>query len=290
VRLLSVGQTTIDYTYLDGDSVKLGTMAITASSSVPDFPSFFLFALVKSGSTLVNALIRDLLTECGVPLIDLPTHLFDRGIDINAFQCDLAALFPLKGYCFSGFRVIPPWLIGSDVLRRARKVVVVRDPRDILVSWYYSVKHSHFFPAVATPQFDAVVNSMRRHTELSVDEFCIAYSWFLNAELSKLRIFLRDEDVLILRYENFVYDKITLAKDICRWCGLNISEQRIAEFAATYDAFPKSEELHSHIRQVHPRDHERKLRPETIAALNASLGNFLDAFSYKAADSRFPDN
>jgi hypothetical protein len=46
---------------------------------MPDFPSLFLFAFAKSGSVLVNSLVRNLLTECGVPLIDLPTHLLRGG-------------------------------------------------------------------------------------------------------------------------------------------------------------------------------------------------------------------
>jgi hypothetical protein len=88
-------------------------MAIPARCSVPDFPSFFLFAFHKSGSVLVNALVRDLLTECGVPLIDLPLHLFERGIDIRVFQCDLAALFPPRGYCFRDFGAFRTGLWGA---------------------------------------------------------------------------------------------------------------------------------------------------------------------------------
>jgi hypothetical protein len=36
----------------------------------------------------------------------------------------------------------------------------------------------------------------------------------------------------------------------------------------------------AHIRQVHPGDHKRKLRADTIATLNNSLVTFLDAFLY----------
>jgi hypothetical protein len=273
----------IDYSYLDGVNVKRGTIYIPANTSVPDFPSFFLFAFYKSGSVLVNALVRDLLTESGVPLIDLPAHLLERGIQIETFQCDLATLFPLKGYCFAGFREVPTWLMGSNVLRCTRKVVIVRDPRDMLVSFYYSAKYSHPYPGVQTPQFKAEVDSERWDTELSLDEFCMAYTWLFSKIFWKMRMVLRDQNALVLRYEDFVYDKVGLAKDICRWCGLNIPDERIREFAAAYDAIPKTDQPHAHIRQVHPGDHKRKLRPDTIAVLNASLANFLDAFSYEGA-------
>src|SRR5262249_47470655 len=149
-------------------------------------------------------------TECGVPRIDLPSHLWERGIHLDTFQCDIATLFPLKGYCFAGFRDLPPWLNGSDVLRRARKLVIVRDPRDMLVSLYYSFKHSHWFPEAQTPQFEAEVGCMRRDTELSLDEFCMAYAWAYNRTFWRLDIVLRDENALVLRYEDFVYDKVGL--------------------------------------------------------------------------------
>lgn len=278
--MLSVAGKRIEYTYLDGDAVKPGAIAIPAGGSLPDFPSFFLFAFAKSGSVLVNALVRDLLTESGVPLIDLSTHLFERGIDINTFQCDLPLLFPPKGYCFSGFRMIPQWLIGSDVLRRARRVMVVRDPRDMLVSLYHSIKYSHLFPE-ATPQLQTLIDSMRRDTELSIDEFCLLHAASFNAEFSKLRMLPRDDDALILRYEDFVYDKVALARKLRDWCGLEIAEARIRELAATYDVIPNSDQPHAHVRQVHPGDHRRKLRAETIAALDTSLANFLAAFHYR---------
>jgi hypothetical protein len=98
-----------------------------------------------------------------------------------------------------------------------------------------------------------------------------------------LRMVLCDQDALVLRYENFVYNKVAMAKDICRWCGINLPEERIREFAAAYGAIPQGDEPHAHIRQVHPGDHKRKLHPDTIAVLNASLANFLDAFSYEGA-------
>jgi hypothetical protein len=282
----AVAQKTIDYTYLDADAVKRGSIAVPPlGGSLPDFPSFFLFAFAKSGSVLVNELVRDLLDESGVPIIDLPTHLFENGIDINAFQCDLAALFPLKGYCFSGFRVLPQWLIGSNVLRRVRKMIVVRDPRDMLVSLYYSLRYSHWFPAVRTGQLEAAIEPARREAELSLDEFCIAYAPLYAAEFWKVRTVLRDDDVLVLRYEDFVYDKFRLAQNVSHWCGLNLSEERTKEIAAGYDVFPLADDADAHIRQVHPGDHRRKLGGDTIATLNACLINFLQAFSYNTAEA-----
>jgi hypothetical protein len=124
---------------------------------------------------------------------------------------------------------------------------------------------------------------MNRDAELSIDEFCIAYAWPFNRIFWMLRMVLCDQDALVLRYEDFVYDKAGLAKDICRWCGINMPEERIREFAVAHGTIPKGDEPHAHIRQVHPGDHKRKLRPATIAALNASLANFLGAFSYEGA-------
>jgi hypothetical protein len=137
-------------------------------------------------------------------------------------------------------------------MRQARKVVVTRDPRDILVSLYFSVKLSHRYSDEATPQLDYSIKQQKRDAELSIDDFCLAYAWILNAEMTNLRFVLEDEQTLVLRYEDFIYDKMRLGRSLCEWSRLDVREERLAEIVAQYDVFPDSPQPERHIRQVHP--------------------------------------
>jgi hypothetical protein len=62
-------------------------------------------------------------------------------------------------------------------------------------------------------------------------------------------------------------------------CLLSRSREAIA---AAHDIIPQTERPDQHIRQAHPGDYRRKLKPETIAALNAVLGRFFLTFGYAA--------
>jgi hypothetical protein len=269
----------LTYTYQDGDAIKTGTIAIPPTS-VPEFRSFFLFSFAKSGSVLVNNLVREILNDCGIPTFDLPSHLFASGIEFDSFLCDLDQAFPEHGYCFSGWRHIPISFYGSNAFKRARKVVITRDPRDILVSLYFSIKYSHSFPDAATSQFNHRVELLRRATELGIDDFCLDVTWLLNAELCYLQTVLNDKDTLVLRYEDFIYDKIVIGRSLRDWCGIDIPDERLREIIRPHDILPEVEQPLSHLRQGHPGDYRRKLRPATVTELNTTLKSFMKTFGY----------
>ena len=175
----------VPFTFQDGDKVGSGDLDAPESSR-PDFRSCFVFAFPKSGSVLVNALVQSVMSEWGVPVIDVPTQLYQQGIDIAAIQCDLSSLFVGQGYCYSGFRELPRSMLGSGSIGSARKILIVRDPRDMLVSRYYSTKYSHGFAKRGSSQFGVPV--LRLH---SADTGAYAESgikWKMNGVLANDRV------------------------------------------------------------------------------------------------------
>jgi hypothetical protein len=77
--------TKIPFTFQAGDQVGSVEFEVPESSR-PDFPSCFVFAFPKSGSVLINAVVRSVMSEGGVPIVDFPTQLYRQGIDIVAIQ------------------------------------------------------------------------------------------------------------------------------------------------------------------------------------------------------------
>jgi hypothetical protein len=271
---------TFTYTFQSGDSVETAELRLPRTSC-PDFPSCGVFAFAKSGSVLVNTLVCDLMAEVGVPVIQWPAIWYERGIDTAAFQGDLAQALPSHGYCLAGFREIPRSFLGAPAVRRLRKLMVVRDPRDMLVSRYFSTKFSHGFKSRGTPQFAQLMHQLIEDSEMDVDSYCLFYSWIVNADFFMHSDIIADPNTLVVKYEDFVYDKGQLALALCNWFGLDVLQERIFVIAARHNTIPDTERPDQHIRQVHPGDYRRKLKPETIAALNGVLGKFMARFGYQ---------
>jgi Sulfotransferase domain len=270
----------IPFTFQDGDSVGEGAFDVPESSR-PDFPSCFVFALPKSGSVLVNAIVQSVMSEWGVPVIDIPIYLYQQGIDIDTIQCDLGRLFVEKGYCYSGFRELPRSMLGSASIGRARKALVVRDPRDMLVSRYFSTKFSHGFTERGSPPFRRLMGEFIKDGELNIDAYCLYYSWMINSQLLSQADVISDPQTLILKYEDFIFDKCRLVRQLCDWFSVDLSSKRIEAIAAAHDFIPEGERPDRHIRQALPGDYRRKLKPETISALNAVLARFFTTFGYQ---------
>jgi hypothetical protein len=273
--------TTITYTFQSGDEVETAEVYLPPSLR-PDFPSCAVLAFAKSGSVLVNAIVRELMVEVGVPVIDWPELWYARGIDMATVQANLAEIFPPHGYCFAGFRNFPTPFRSGTAVGRLRKLVVVRDPRDMLVSRYYSSKFSHGFVAKGTPRFEQVIRRVIDDCEMDLDRYCKFYSWVINADFFLHRDILADPLTLVLKYEDFVYDKEHLASAICNWFGVDVPQERLSTIIAPHDTIPIAERPDQHIRQAHPGDYLRKLKPTTISTLNDVLAEFMAAFGYKA--------
>lgn len=279
----------VEYTYQDGDHIRRSGIELPDTGR-PDFQSCFLFSFPKAASVLANAVLGSLMAERDIPVVDLPAHLFLEGIDLTSFQCDFNELFPSHGYCFAGFRGIPISMAHLESVRSGRKILIVRDPRDILVSLYFSLKFSHQgLEARGTAQFAEVVRGIHDQTEQSLDEYCLFNSWLINAWLNFFNDILKSNDTLVVRYEDFIYDKMHLARSINDWFFLDIPADRLAEIVAPHDVIPEIDQPDDHIRQAHPGDHRRKLKPGTIAVLDALLGQFLKTFNYETTFAALPD-
>jgi hypothetical protein len=266
-------------TYQDGLKLAERVIEIPVTPH-PAFSSCYVFAFPKSGSVLLNNITHALMRETGIPIVDIPAFCFTNGIAIGTVLFDIDQIFRPKGYCYSGFRVVPANMVGVLNQLSGNKILMVRDPRDMLVSLYYSIKFSHPVPEAGTAQFFALVNALRGSAAESIDRFCISNA---DVYLSRFRDYSQLLDhgaVKILRYEDVIFDKLSLARTIRDWFSLDVASTRLNELVEPFNVLPKDDNPHEHIRQVHPGDHKRKLQPATIEILNATLEKFIRRFDY----------
>jgi len=280
MRNVSRDSSNYDFLYQDGAVVREGIIDPFPPPK-EDFDSCYVFAFHKSGSVLINSITSALMNAHAVPVIDLPNYFFELGIEIKSVLLNCDRLFRPRGYCYLGFRQFFPCLQGalSERLRSAQKILLVRDPRDMLVSLYYSVKYSHFYPTKGTPHFHREVIAQKKTTDFTVDDFCIRWSGSYVDRLSEYDELI-DDKCLVIKYEDIIYNKVQLAQSICGHFHLDISPQTLESLIVTYNEIPRRDRPQHHIRQAHPGDHIRKLQPKTIVTLNEILKGFLDRFGY----------
>jgi hypothetical protein len=240
-------------------------------------PSCLMFTQPKSGSKMVRGILRRLATESGLEPTGPEGAFFAAGIP----KSDLPAeIFKPTGY-FYHFSGVP--FPGRPPIE-ARSLVHVRDVRDILVSKYFSLRESHPEPGagVSTERKDGFTQHRATLQNLNVDEGVISLaSGGLSKAIMSLRKAASAPGAMLTRYEDMVYRKEEWAQEVCNHFGWGCSRASIARAVAPFDVFPKEERPDQHVRQVHPGNYKRRLKPETIETLNKMFREELRFFGYE---------
>jgi len=170
---------------------------------------------------------------------------------------------------------------GLPDLDRYRKVLVVRDPRDILVSQFFSIATSHQTPGAAKR---AEFLQRRAHArEVGIDAYVLERAPVVQATLRRYADELMPvPGTLVTTYEELVTDLGAWLRRALAFLDVPADEALVAELVAEGRPAPEREDVHAKRRQVTPGDHRRKLRAETIAALDEQLADELVVFGYAA--------
>ena len=239
-------------------------------------PSCLMFTQPKSGSKMVRGILRQLATESGLQPTGPDGAFFAAGVTKSELP---KGIFKSTGYFyhFSGV----PFAHGSPI--EARSLIHVRDIRDILVSKYFSLRESHPEPgdAVSAERKDRFTQRRNTLQVLDVDEgvLCLATGGLSKAIMS-LRKAAGAPGALLSRYEDMVYRKKEWAQQVCDHFGWSCSKVSIVRAVTPFDVFPKEERPDQHVRQVHPGNYRRRLKPETVEALNTMFREELSFFGY----------
>lgn len=242
----------------------------------------FVFAMHKSGSVLLNRIIDDLADVAGVPVFNFPELLFRKGIQFQDIEKAPADLFTAGGIIYAGFRNIPKDPCRLDLDRGGKAIFMVRDPRDILVSLYFSMKHSHSIPQSGSAR-EKLLEIRENMESVSVDDYARKGARRIRRRLRKFRKnLLRNDhiDARVFRYEDVIFEKEKWVADIAGFLDLEVPGSEIAAIAERHDRRPEKEDPTSHIRRVSPGDFREKLSEETIEYLSSELDRITRSFGY----------
>ena len=250
----------------------------------------FAFAFAKGGSVLLNDALHYLTHAGPVPFFSLPNYFGDRGVNLMDLEFTppnrqtLYEYLDTSGVVFGGWRRMPP-NFALPLSPRRRAILFVRDPRDILISFY-------FYYRQAAPANDAfanrVLNWRGRLQQMPVDDFALEFAPTVRDRFVEYDALHTACDLRILRYEDVIFGKMQLLDGLCEHFKLVVSADRRREIVGLIDKRPSNEDANAHVRQVSPGDHVRKLRASTIAELNAFFSDVLVRYRYLDAPVRGP--
>ena len=261
-------------------------LEIALPNCLEDRPCGFVLSVRKSGSTLLSKIIRQLAKANQVPVVSISNTAFEQNITFSEWKnCDSLNQIIRDGAVYIGFRALPDFLVENSLFKKRKKIFLVRDPRDAVVSQYFSTAYSHTIPKESKSNFGGPRESLLRNREIArnqpIDDFVLKHCESFNRTISSYIPLLRSDHIKIYRYEDVVLNKRTWIQEIANFLDFELSLSELDDILEMVDIVPSQENPEKFIRKVIPGDHTEKLNAETVEKLDHVFGKILDIFNYR---------
>jgi Sulfotransferase domain len=244
------------------------------------YQTTFTFALHKSGSVLLDQLIEGICDHAKIPRINISVECFRRGIAIDAVEsAAFETLVRRGGYCFYGFRALHNFLNGIP-LARYRKLILIRDPRDILTSMYFSARSSHVIPKTG-PVRERMLRRREVAAATDINHYVISREVTGIEKNYRDLMQMHDRNTKVYRYEDVIFKKREWVKDMAEWLCIDLATRYVRRIADSHDVIPTVEDQHAHIRQVKPGNHKKHLSTDAITAIELRYADILSHYGYR---------
>lgn len=232
--------------------------------------SIIFFTVHKSASTFVKNLIFDLESKSLKPIsfasLLTPTEqemLFNE-------QSKMKKILEPTGYVFGAFRMF----YNLPDLEDYKIVLLLRDPRDVLTSQYFSTLYNH--PLARKGFFE----KRKRYQDYTIDDFVLEMADSLQVKYAEyLKNIVHRPNTLFLKYEEMVTNFDEWLHKLSKFLELKNNENKLQQIIES-TSFKVKENKHNFIRNITPGDHKNKLKSETIEKLNTLFSKELQELNY----------
>jgi Sulfotransferase domain len=254
-------------------------------------PSILHFSMNKAATQYTKSVLRRCAIDNGMVAVGIHDYAFHShfpyldhlsAAEMQQYQ----HVFKPAGYLYSVFGGM---IDGIANLDRYKVVLMVRDPRDVLVSSYYSVAYSHPEPLPGSGKRDDFLAARETARRSGVDDYALAEGDGVARILERYKTLLLDahSSAYVTRYEEMTVDFDGWLDGLLRACGLTIGDDLRRAIRDEHARLtPRDEDARRHIRKGRAGDFREKLKPQSIDALNARLGPMLEAFGYAEDGAR----
>ncbi|GIE33652.1 hypothetical protein Ait01nite_066970 [Actinoplanes italicus] len=202
-------------------------------------------------------------------------------------------------YAWKDPRVVPPNRIGLSLYFPHKRYLkmpkpdahraffVYRDPRDLLVSSYFSTKNSHT-PMGDVLEVRAVLNEKSKKDGMLYLIGHLTKKGMFNAVRSWVEA-PPTENVRLIRYEDLTgEDQIAEMEALLRHCGINIPEAELETLLDKYSFSRMNDRKKagnvSHYRKGKSGDWQNHFDDDIEQAFRQATGNLLDILGYSSTD------
>jgi hypothetical protein len=248
-------------------------------------PAYFVFSVRKCGSSIFNSICQAVAENNGRHFVPVADTFFWKNVSVPEYVNDPALLDIVRpGNVYAGFRDMPTIFLSSEIFRQSPKLLMIRDPRDALVSLYFSIAYSHSVPEGNAAGSEVTKHLLKQRQLALSEEIDVAVIRLANAMAKTMLEYARIIDwntTTVLKYEDYILDKRALITTIARTFEWSIDERLIGHILSWSDVRPPEvEDPRAFVRKVTPGDHREKLKPATIATLNTKLADAMKLFAY----------
>ncbi len=237
--------------------------------------NLYLATVQKSGSQWMSAILNDSRVKAHTGLIRMPQRYYEYGQHV--------ARFP-KGVYVPGLYV--SYQVFENFIEKPanyRVVYVYRDPRDLVISDYYSTLKTH--------EANPAVNRLRARLGAMSKEDGIAYVMKYYDKFAAMRSWVElgtsDPNILFIKFEDITARPLELFRQIFDHCEIRIDEETLREILSDYtkekmrssDLARRSDKSESHYRSI-PSSHRTEFSEMHSKLFRDITGNLLDVLGY----------
>lgn len=251
----------------------------SVNHNTSDEQSIVFISLHKCATTFfTNTVFQELQ---GLKFVDYQSYEYTHEADLS-----IKPVIHPRGYLYAVLRMYdqdhPGYTLTNDLLKtsnlkKVKTIFWTRDPRDILVSLYFSFGFSH----TLSPNSDIQAHQLQRREKIQkmdLDTYVLTEAHNLKWKFETMYEMMQKlPNHLFLRYEEMIEDFDPMFEQLSDFVGLNKS---LHEKMLNDSRPQKTEDVNSHKRSGKTGAYLEKLKPETIKELNKILAPVLKKFNY----------